>query len=95
MANLKKSGINNDAERIRYASQIHGLGKASAEVPAQAVAPVEAPEPKKTFLDNARTANEYTPSARAGGGGDSAPQVQTEGDLDNLWLKQYRAVASA
>jgi len=86
VADLRESGITDQAKLIAVASKLHGVG----QTPAAAVAQATAPSKQESFLESARQRAEHTPNARAGGA-DEAPQIMNDRDLDSIWERSFAA----
>lgn len=91
------SGESDPGRAIQWALQVTGLSDRAgqravaatpppAQVQAQTPAPTPSQSPQQSFLERARSANAYSPSAN-GPGTDPGLQVSSEEDLNNLFSR--------
>ena len=92
------SGETDSGRAIQWALQVTGLSdragqRAVAATPPPApvqAAPTPNQSPQQSFLDRARSANAYSPSAN-GPGTDPGLQVSSEEDLNNLFSRALQS----
>lgn len=90
---LYAQGETDPRRAIQDALEITGLSERTK--PKQAAAPVQAPtavssqSPQQSFLERAREANAYSPSA-SGPGSDPGNQVVSEDDLNRLFVRSFQ-----